>query len=458
MRRAQLREGDILARRYILLQPVGAGGMSVVWRAWDSTLERTVAVKVLDGPIASDGGQRDRIRREARAAARIEHPNAIGVYDYGETVTPRGRIAAYVVMQLLDGASLAARLDEGPLQWEEAVRVAATVADVLEAAHRRGVVHRDVTPENVMLTTDGIRLLDFGIAADIGQREEAMTFGTPPYVAPERLTGAPASGATDVYSLGVLFYEMLTGAPPYPATTWEELERALAADRRPALNVQGLPPAAAAVCLRCLSTDPARRPTATEVAEILGQNPGPGNRLTRRLTLIAVPIAVVLAGVLAVLYLLPDAPTGQGDAAAPEPRVSILVSTVPAPPNAQSTTSPQAQSNRSARPTSAAPPPASIAPPPSPLTRQAAAKAVLDIVDRRSQTNEIRPDVAQDIRNQINNLQSNPSDAANRVEKLREQLIERNRPPDKSISDAAYAELDAAVTQFGKALSSSAAA
>src|SRR4051812_33579127 len=150
MREGHLREGDILARRYILKQPVGTGGMSVDWRAWDATLERTVAIKVVDGPIASDGGQRDRIRREARAAARIEHANAIGVYDYGETVTPRGRIAAYVVMQLLDGASLAARLADGPLPWPGAVAVATTVADVLHAAHRRGVVHRDVTPENVI--------------------------------------------------------------------------------------------------------------------------------------------------------------------------------------------------------------------------------------------------------------------------------------------------------------------
>ncbi|MEU7872342.1 serine/threonine-protein kinase [Dactylosporangium sp. NPDC049140] len=454
MRGAQLREGDILARRYILKQPVGAGGMSVVWRAWDSALERTVAVKVLDGPIASDGGQRDRIRREARAAARIEHPNAIGVYDYGETVTPRGRIAAYVVMQLLDGISVAARLEKGPMPWPEAVAVAATVADVLHAAHRRGVVHRDVTPENVMLTTDGVRLLDFGIAADIGQREEAMTFGTPPYVAPERLTGAPTSGATDVYALGVLLYEMLTGAPPYPATTWEELERALAAERRPVLNVPGLPAAATAVCLRCLSTDPLRRPTAAEMASILGAKSAASTMLTRRRALLSVPIIVTAAAVLTVLILQQDDPGPRpGDNAAPGPSVSILVSVVPGPPNQQATPTPTTQPRRlgTATQTGPASPPASPPAPPSPLTRQAAAKAVLDIVDRRSQTNEIRPDVALDIRNQVNNLLSDGTDAAHRIEVLRRQLTDRTR--DDSISDAAYEELDAAVIQFGRTFS-----
>ncbi|WP_433217809.1 serine/threonine-protein kinase [Dactylosporangium sp. CS-047395] len=449
---AQLREGDILARRYILKQPVAAGGMSVVWRAWDSTLERTVAVKVLDGPIASDGGQRDRIRREARAAARIEHPNAIGVYDYGETVTPRGRIAAYVVMQLLEGISVAARLERGPVPWPEAVQVAGTVADVLHAAHRRGVVHRDVTPENVMLTSDGVRLLDFGIAADIGQREEAMTFGTPPYVAPERLTGAPASGATDVYSLGVLLFEMLTGAPPYPAQTWEELERALAAERRPVLNVPGLPAAAAAACLRSLSTDPMRRPTAAELASILGSS-APAAR-NRRRVLLAVPVVVAIATVLSVLLLRDDDPDPKrGENAAPVPSVSIYVSVVPGPPGAQVTPTTNGQPRRSGTATSGAPATGSAAPPPlpSPLTRQAAGKAVLDVVDRREQTGEIREDVALDIRNQINNLLSDSNDAARRIELLRKQLTDRRR--DNAVQEAAYQELDAAVVQFGKTFS-----
>ncbi|MEV4516862.1 protein kinase [Dactylosporangium sp. NPDC049525] len=447
MHDGQLRQGDVLARRYILRQPVGAGGMSVVWRAWDSTLERTVAVKVLDGPIGTDGGQRDRIRREARAAARIEHPNAIGVYDYGETVTPHGRIAAYVVMQLLDGVSLAGRLAEGPLPVPDAVAVAATVADVLHAAHRRGVVHRDVTPENVMLTTDGVKLLDFGIAADVGQRD-TLTFGTPPYVAPERLVGAPASGSTDVYALGVLLFEMLTGAPPVPAGTWDELERAVAADHRPNLAVPGLPPAVASVCLRCLATDPTERPTAAEVAAILESSAERGRR--RWATALAV---VLTASVLAGLgYVWRDGV--RRDTVSPAPSVSIVVSIPPAvtvQPSPGATPSPtrgRTSSSPGATPgTQTQSPSASAAR----LTPQQAGAAVLDVVDRRAAAGEIRSDVVEDIRNQVNNIMGVPPDAAHRIDMLRRQLLDRRR--EASITTAAaYEELDAAVAVFGASL------
>jgi serine/threonine protein kinase len=446
MQGGQLRQGDVLARRYILRQPVGSGGMSVVWRAWDSTLERTVAVKVLDGPVGTDGGQRDRIRREARAAARIEHPNAIGVYDYGETVTPHGRIAAYVVMQLLDGVSLAGRLAEGPLPWADAVAVAATVADVLHAAHRRGVVHRDVTPENVMLTTDGVKLLDFGIAADVGQRD-TLTFGTPPYVAPERLVGAPASGSTDVYALGVLLFEMLTGDPPVQAGSWDELERAVAADHRPTLAVPGLPPAVASVCLRCLAPDPTERPTAAEVAAILESSSERGRR--RWVTALAVVLAAsVLAGL---GYVWRD--SVRRDQSAPQPTVSIMVSIPPAvtlPPPPAATPSPTRSRTSSAGATPGSPTP-SPSPTPAKLTPQQAGRAVLDVVDRRSAAGEIRSDVVDDIRNQVNNLMGQPPDSAQRIEMLRRQLLDRRR--EESITTtAAYEELDAAVAVFGASL------
>lgn len=420
--------------------------MSVVWRAWDSTLERTVAVKVLDGPIGTDGGQRDRIRREARAAARIEHPNAIGVYDYGETVTPHGRIAAYVVMQLLDGTSLAGRLAEGPLPWPDAVAVAATVADVLHAAHRRGVVHRDVTPENVMLTTDGVKLLDFGIAADVGQRD-TLTFGTPPYVAPERLVGAPASGSTDVYALGVLLFEMLTGAPPVQAATWDELERAVAADHRPTLNVPGLPPAVAAICLRCLATDPTERPTAAEVAAILESTTDRRGRWL--LPALAVLLAALVLAGLAYVWQHRD----PGTSAAPSPTVSIVVS-IPPPLTVQPSAPAATPGATRGRPSSGAA--ATSQPPPSPtpsvprLTPEQAGRAVLDVVDRRSATGEIRSDVVEDIRNQVNNLLGRPVDAAYRIDMLRRQLRDRQR--EQSISPAAYEELDAAVAAFGGTL------
>ncbi|GIH25674.1 hypothetical protein Aph01nite_39840 [Acrocarpospora phusangensis] len=282
MNQPELAEGDVLTRRYLLQERIATGGMSVIWRAFDQSLQRTVAIKVLDGALDGDNPGRELIRREARATARLIHPDAIEVYDYGETVTPRGRLAAYVVMRLLEGRSLADRLSEGPLPWAEATAIAARLALVLAAAHERGIVHRDVTPENVLLASDGAKLLDFGIAVFAGEADDELVadFGTPPYVAPERLKELPAAPAVDVYSLGVLLYEMLTGVPPYPETTWEGIEAARREGPPPSPDsVPGLPPEIAALCRQCLSPDPTVRPSAREVAEALmpgetGREPG----------------------------------------------------------------------------------------------------------------------------------------------------------------------------------------
>ncbi len=209
MNRPELREGDVLTRRYLLQERIATGGMSVIWRAFDQSLQRMVAIKVLDGSLDDDNPGRELMRREARATARLIHPDAIEVYDYGETVTNGGRLASFVVMRLLEGRSLADRVIEGPLPWAEAVEIAAGLAKVLAAAHDRGIVHRDVTPENVLLADDGPKLLDFGIAAFIGEADDQLVadFGTPPYVAPERLKGTTADPAVDVYALGVLLFE-----------------------------------------------------------------------------------------------------------------------------------------------------------------------------------------------------------------------------------------------------------
>jgi serine/threonine protein kinase len=420
----------LLARRYRLVERIGAGGMSVIWRGWDEALHRTVAIKVLDGPLSTDGGHRDRIRREARAAARIEHPHAIQVYDYGETVTPGGRVAAFVVMQLLDGAPLADRLAEGALPWPEAAAIAATVADVLAAAHRRGVVHRDVTPENVMLTTDGVKLLDFGIAAEAGQREDTLTFGTPPYVAPERLAGAQSTGATDVYALGVLLYESLSGSVPFGATTWEELEAN--AGRVPSLDVPGVPAPVAEVCRRCLAPDPADRPTAEQVAAALCAATAPAPARSLRWLIPAAAVAALIVAVTTYLFL-PDHR---------EPRGTVGGATTSAGPSPVPSPAPP-----SPAPTAKPTPSPSAAP----LTVDEAAQNVHDVLARRGATGEIRPDVAIDVRNQVNNLLANPGDAARRVDSLRKQLRERLRA--QSISAAALAELDRAIVALGDALS-----
>src|ERR1700754_2088367 len=265
-----LTPGVLLARRYRLCDRIGAGGMSSIWRARDEVLDRTVAVKVLSAALAADGRFRDMVRDEARAAAPLVHPHVATVHDYAETVAPDGTVTAFVVLEMLTGEELEARLTEGPLPWPEAVRVCAEVAEALAAAHRLGIVHRDVTPANVMLTATGAKVLDFGIATRVGAPDEdaeGETFGTPAYVAPERLDGTPAQPATDSYALGVLLYETLTGRVPVPADTWEDLTRALATGTPPAPpEAPGLPPAVADLCMRCLDRDPLARPTAHATA------------------------------------------------------------------------------------------------------------------------------------------------------------------------------------------------
>jgi hypothetical protein len=305
---AALQAGGLLARRYRLIDRIGAGGMSVIWRARDEVLDRVVAVKVLAASLAADSKFREMVREEARAAAQLVHPHVTAVHDYGETVGPDGGITAFVVMELLTGEELKAELTAGPLPWMTAVEICAQVSEALAAAHRLGIVHRDITPANIMMTATGAKVLDFGIATQVGapdEDEDGETFGTPAYVAPERLDGLPAQPATDTYSLGVLLYETLTGRVPFPADTWEELTRAMEAGAEPTLTgVPDLPPVVADVCLRCLSREPAERPTAAQVGEALrGQllaadprlvatgHPRPGTVPTARLA--ALPASVV---------------------------------------------------------------------------------------------------------------------------------------------------------------------
>ncbi|GAA4180172.1 hypothetical protein GCM10022252_02640 [Streptosporangium oxazolinicum] len=304
----------MLTRRYLLLERIAWGGMSVIWRAFDQSLQRLVAVKLLDGELGVDLGERELIRREARATARLIHPDAIEVYDYGETVTSHGRLAAYVVMRLLEGRPLADRITEGPLPWAEAAAIAARLATVLAAAHERGIVHRDVTAENVLLTSTGAKLLDFGIAAFIGEDEDdrASDYGTPPYVAPERLTGAVADPANDVYALGVLLFEMLTGDPPYPERTWEEIENVRREGPPPVAEVPGMPARIGALCQVCLSHRPEARPKAQEVADDLLEALTPA-RSTGRKGLVGWTVVATVAALLAGLLVWSLIPVPRDD-------------------------------------------------------------------------------------------------------------------------------------------------
>ena len=262
--------------RYRMEALLAVGGMGEVWAARDLLLGRAVAVKVLAGALAGDGRAAERLRREARAAGRLEHPNIARVLDPGEH---DGR--PYLVMELLEGESLAARIDRaGAMPPAEAARVVAAVADALEAAHQAGVVHRDVKPGNVFLTNTSltasgeVKVLDFGIAAAAG--DTAITtgdlLGTAAYLAPERVLGHRATPAADIYALGVVLYELLAGHRPFTGDSDVELAMGHVNATPPPLSesAPATPPSLIAACHQALAKDPASRPSsAAEFARLV---------------------------------------------------------------------------------------------------------------------------------------------------------------------------------------------
>jgi protein kinase-like protein/cellulose binding protein with CBM2 domain len=274
MGRVGQQDAPRIGERYRLVEKLGTGGMSVVWRGYDEILGREVAVKVLSPQFAGDVVFRDRLRQEALAAARLCHPHITGIFDFGESPLSANISVPYVVMELNDGESVAARLHrQGPLPWHDAVGLAAEVASALAAAHARGVVHRDITPTNVMLTEAGAKVVDFGISAPIGGHDagpDGSLLGTPAYLAPERLGGSRVRPAADMYALGLLLYQSLTGRLPWPADNTAEVLRAhLYSDPEPLPPLPGLPAEVAELCLRCLAKNPGDRPTAAVIANRL---------------------------------------------------------------------------------------------------------------------------------------------------------------------------------------------
>jgi eukaryotic-like serine/threonine-protein kinase len=268
--------GTRLHDRFVLVERIGMGGMSQVWRATDEVLGRPVAVKTLAAELVGDPALREATWREARAAARLTHPSVARMYDYGEAPLPGGGRAPYLVMELVEGESLAGRLADGPLPWPEAARIGAHAAAALAAAHELGVVHHDVKPANVMLTAGGTaKVLDFGTAALVGAIDHDVLVGTPSYTAPERLEWTAARPASDVYSLGVLLYESLTGEPPAALDSWDEATAAHRAGPAPrTLTTPDLPPELVELVRACLSPDPTERPPARRAAATLARLAG----------------------------------------------------------------------------------------------------------------------------------------------------------------------------------------
>ncbi len=272
--KADWRVGTTLAGRYRLDDRIAAGGMATVYRARDTSLGRDVAIKVMHPALAADRSFVERFRAEATNAARLSHPNIVTVYD---AVEADGTL--FIVMELCEGITLRALLDRfGHLDPPTVRHVARGIGSALDHAHRSGIVHRDVKPENVILTPDGqVKVVDFGIAKALGPQAAQLTtdrpIGTVAYVAPEQIAGSSVDGRADIYALGALSYEMLTGRPPFRGDT----PQAVAASRvhAPVLT-PGIAPAIDGAVMRATAARPEDRfSTAGDFARALGDGGTP---------------------------------------------------------------------------------------------------------------------------------------------------------------------------------------
>jgi serine/threonine-protein kinase len=328
---------------YEIVAPIGSGGMGDVYRARDSRLSREVAIKVLPDRFLKDADARVRFEREARAVAALTHPNILAIHDFG---TADG--ASYSVTELLEGQTLRQRLLQGALSWRKTIEVGAAIADGLAAAHAKGIIHRDLKPENIFLTADGrVKILDFGIAALVQIQSEdgsidptsmptapmrddsdSVVMGTAGYMSPEQLRAQPAEATSDIFSLGCLLYEMVTGRAAFiRSTTIDSLSAILTETPDPFTATHGMIPFELAKLIdRCLEKNRAERfQSASDLAYALraiGASTSLSFELpkTRRLRM----------GIIAALVLIAIAATGVFFLKRLRPARTTAVATTPA--------------------------------------------------------------------------------------------------------------------------------
>jgi len=349
----------VLAGRYALAEVLGTGGMATVWRADDRVLGRPVAVKVLSQQYAADPGFLARFEREARHAASVSHPRLVTVFDSG---IDRGM--PFLVMELVAGRTLRQVLaDGGPLPPGQAVAVAAAVCEGLDAAHAAGLVHRDITPANIMLAGGDVKILDFGIArahATAAGTAAGAVLGTAAYLSPEQAAGYPAGPQSDLYALGCVLFEMLTGSPPFSAESQVAVAYRQVHDDPgpPSARRPGLPASVDQVTARLLAKDPAARPASaaaaragllgalapgsTAVLPAIAGGTAPGAAPVRRRprrseTVLAAGLAAALAALVGVLLARPGSTSPPAPAAASPSATraapSRQTTARPAPPN-----------------------------------------------------------------------------------------------------------------------------
>lgn len=325
---------------YEILGPLGAGGMGEVHRARDRRLDRDVAIKVLPAHLSADAAALVRFEREAKAIAALSHPNILAVHDFGAVAETR-----YVVMELLEGETLRARLEEGSIPPRKAVEWALQIVRGLDAAHAKGVVHRDLKPENVFITREGlVKILDFGLArSEAAARTEAgggvthtptrtsltdpgTVMGTVGYMAPEQVRGRQADHRADIFAFGAVLYEMLSGRRPFERESAAETISAVLRDDPPPLDPTGalLPPGLEPIVRRCLEKRPEERfQTARDLAFALETAVGASGPATAALKVpggtgrrVSLAAAIAVAGALAVVGLLAGAFVGRRAAGA----------------------------------------------------------------------------------------------------------------------------------------------
>ncbi|HUD98942.1 MAG TPA: serine/threonine-protein kinase [Bryobacteraceae bacterium] len=316
--------GVLVAARYQIIGLLGKGGMGEVYRANDLTLDQAVALKFLPAAMARDAGMLARFHNEVRIARQVSHPNVCRVYDLGEA---DGQ--PYLSMEYIDGEDLGSLLRRiGRLPADKALEFARRICAGLAAAHDKGVLHRDLKPSNIMIDSQGhVFITDFGLAAVTGELREAQAReGTPAYMSPEQLAGTEVTARSDIYSLGLVLYEMFAGKRPYEAGTLAEMIRLQQQSKPVSLTtvVKDVDPAVELVIQRCLSADPSRRPaSALSVAAALpggdplaaalaaGETPSPdvvaaaGQQLGIRPVLGLVCLAAIIAGLVAVMLIGP---------------------------------------------------------------------------------------------------------------------------------------------------------
>ncbi|MFC3494352.1 serine/threonine-protein kinase [Glycomyces rhizosphaerae] len=266
-----MQSGTLVAGRYRLDERLAAGGMGEVWKGTDTRLGRTVAIKLLHAGLSSNEKFRTRFQLEARAVAALQSPGIVALYDYGEETNDDGEVS-YLIMELVRGRSLAEILrDRGPLPPAEVMAIVAAAADALETAHRHDIIHRDIKPANLLVDeeTGAAKIVDFGISAARGASgltETGTVMGTLAYASPEQLNGAELTGASDLYSLGIVAYEALMGRPPFVSDTPVAVMNGHMTQAPPPLSRE-IPAGIAQVVLQSLQKDPrARYTSAAEMA------------------------------------------------------------------------------------------------------------------------------------------------------------------------------------------------